>query len=187
MYGPLLMLIILTPLFLIALFWAFAPYQLYKYHGHRLKYTRPSMGDYKEEFENMKYEIRELKEAGREEELAILQKHYKKSRFWYKVWSDYEFLREVIFAILCIAVFVFLLMSIINPLCVRTELSEWEEFVTIAEEVMTSSTNDIERAGVVNKMLEYNEWLAEARASQKLWGNWSSYYGFDLPKPLLLP
>ena len=187
MYGPYLMLIILTPLFLIALFWAFAPYQLYKYHGHRLKYTRPVKDAYETEFENMKYEIRELKEAGRDKELVTLQKHYKKSRFWYKVWSDYEILRTIVFTILCIVVIIFLLVSIINPLCVRTELAEWEEFTTIAEEIMASSTNEIERAGVVNKMLEYNEWLADARASQKLWGNWSSYYNFDLPEPLLLP
>lgn len=187
MYGPLLMLIILTPLFLIALFWTFAPYQLYKYHNNRLKYTRPALGSYKEEFENMKYEIRELKEAGREEELAILQKHYKKSHFWYKAWSDYEILREVVFVIICIAVFVFLMWNIINPLCVRTELAEWEEFATIAEEIMASSTNEMERVGIINKVLEYNEWLADARASQKLWGNWSSYYNLDLPEPLLLP
>ena len=187
MYGPLLTLIILIPLFLVGLFWAIAPYRLYKYHGHRLKYTRPGMGEYKEEFENMKYEIRELKEAGRDEELATLQKHYKKSKFWYKVWSDYDMLRTIIFVILCIAVFIFLMWNIVDPLCVRIELAEWEEFTTIAEEIMTSSTNEIERAGVVNKMLEYNEWLADARASQKLWGNWSSYYNFDLPEPLLLP
>ena len=186
MYGPLLMLIILTPLFLVALFWAFVPYQLYKYHGHRLKYARPN-DDYETEFADMKYEIRELKEAGRDEELAALQKHYKKSRFWYKVWSDYDTLRTVIFGILCIAVFVFLLINIFNPLCVRAELAEWKEFATIAEEVMNSSTNEVERAGIANKMLEYNEWLAEARASLKLWGNWSSYYNFDLPGPLLLP
>ena len=187
MYGPLLTLIILIPLFLIALFWAFAPYKLYKYHEHRTKYTRPSMGDYETEFENMKYEIRELKEEGRDKELATLQKHYKRSHFWYKVWSDYELLRELIFGILCVAVFILLLVNIINPLCVRTELAEWEEFIVIAEDVMASSTNEVERAGVVNKVLEYNQWLAEARASQKLWGNWSSYYYFDLPEPLLLP
>ena len=135
----------------------------------------------------MKYEVCELKEAGREEELATLQKHYKKSKFWYKVWSDYEILRCAIFAILCIAVFVFLMWNIVDPLHVRTELAEWEEFTNIAEEVMTSSTNEMERAGIVNRVLEYNEWLAEARASKKLWGNWSSYYNFDLPEPLLLP
>ena len=186
MYGPLLILIILIPLFLIALFWVIAPYHLYKYHGHRLKYTRSDMGDYETEFENMKYEIRELKEAGREEELATLQRHYKKSHFWYKVWSDYELLREVVFVILCIAVFVFLMWNIFAPFSAYTKLVEWEEFTTIAEEVMASSTNELERAGIVNKMLEYNEWLADARASQRLWGNWSSYYNFDLPEPLLL-
>ena len=186
MYGPLLMLIILIPLFFIGLFWAIAPYRLYKYHEHRLNYVRPGRG-YTEEFYNMEYEVRELIEAGRGKELATLQKHYKKSKFWYKVWSDYDMLRSVIFVILCIAVFVFLMWSICDSLCVRTEIAEWEEFVAIAEDVMASSTNEIERAGVVNKMLEYNEWLADARASLKLWGNWSSYYNFDLPEPLLLP
>lgn len=185
MYGPLFMLIILIPLFLIGLFWAFAPYQLHEYHDDRLNYVRPGY-DHTEKFYDMKYEVRELKEAGRDKELATLQKHYKKSKFWYKVWSDWEMLRGVIFTILCIVVFVFLMWSIINPLHVRTELAEWEEFTAIAEEVMTSSTNEVERAGIVNRMLEYNEWLADARASQKLWGNWSSYYNFDLPEPLLL-
>lgn len=186
MYGPLLMLIILAPLFLIGLFWAIAPYQLYKYHDNHLNYVRPGR-NHIEEFYNLKHEVRELKEAGRDEELATLQKHYKKKRFWYKAWSDYEILRSVIFAILCVVVFVFLMWSVCDPFCVRTELAQWEEFAAIAEEVMASSTNEIERAGVVNKMLEYNEWLADARASQKLWGNWSSYYNFDLPEPLLLP
>jgi hypothetical protein len=73
MYGPLLMLIILTPLFFIALFWAFAPYKLYKYHDNRLNYVRPGCGDM-DEFYNMKHEIRELKEAGRDEELAMIKK-----------------------------------------------------------------------------------------------------------------
>ena len=186
MFGPLIVLIILIPLLLIGFFWAFAPYQLYKYHDSRLNYVRPGR-NYTEEFYNMKHEICELKEAGRDKELATLQKHYKRSHFWYKVWSDYETHCAIVFAILCIAVFVFLMWSIVTPLHVRTELAEWEEFTAIAKEVMASSTDEIERAGVVNKMLEYNEWLADARASQKLWGNWSSYYNFDLPEPLLLP
>ena len=186
MYGPLLMLIILTPLFLIGLFWVIAPYQLYKYHDNRLNYVRPGR-DYVDKFYHMKHEIRELEEAGRDKELATLQKHYKRGQFWYKAWSNYEMLRSIIFIILCFAIFVFLMWSIIDPLHVRTELAEWEEFTAIAEEIMASSTNELERAGIVNKMLEYNEWLADARASQKLWGNWSSYYNFDLPEPLLLP
>jgi hypothetical protein len=134
----------------------------------------------------MKHEVRELKEAGRDEELATLQKHHKRSNFWYRIWSDYDMLRSVVFIILCFAVFVFLMWNICEPLFVRTKLAEWKEFTVIAEEVMASSTNEIERAGIANKMLEYNEWLADARASQKIWGNWSSYYNFDLPEPILL-
>ena len=187
MYGPLLTLIILIPLFFIGLFWAIAPYHLYRYHDKRTRYIRPGAVDYETEYSDMKYEIRELKEAGREEELATLQKHYKRSKFWYKAWSNYDMLRGVIFGVLCVAVFIFVMWNICDPLCVRIEITKWEEFTAIAEEVMASSTNEMERAGVVNKVLEYNEWLAKARASQKLWGNWSSYYNIDLPEPLLLP
>jgi hypothetical protein len=180
------MLIILAPLFLIGLFWAFAPYKLYKHYDAKVNYVDPKNGS-QTNFYNMNYEVERLEEVGQKELLIKLQKNYKRKKFWYKAWSDYETLRSIVFVILCIAVIMFLLVSIIIPLCVRTELAEWKEFTTIAEEIMASSTNEIERAGIVNKMLEYNEWLADARASQKLWGNWSAYYNFDLPEPLLLP
>ena len=186
MYGPLLMLIILAPIFLIALFWAIAPYHLYRHYDRKLDYTDP-VNSCLTEFCDMKYERRQLEEAGQQDLLAKLQKDYKKSRFWYKVWSDYEVLRSVIFVILCIAIFVFTIWSFAGPLEARIEVANWNEFAVIAEEVLNSSTNEIERVGVINKMLEYNEWLANARTSQKLWGNWSSYYNIDLPDPLLLP
>ena len=110
MYGPLLMLIILAPIFLIVLFWAIAPYHLYRHYDRKLDYTDP-VNSCLTEFCDMKYERRQLEEAGQQDLLAKLQKDYKKSRFWYKVWSDYEVLRSVIFVILCIAIFVFTIWS----------------------------------------------------------------------------
>jgi hypothetical protein len=186
MYGPLLVAIILIPIFLALLFFAIFPYKIYEHYYDKANYIDPKYEN-TTHFDNMNYEAKRLEEAGQKELLIKLQKNYKRKKFWYKAWSDYETLRSIVFVILCIAVIMFLLVSIIIPLCVRTELAEWKEFTTIAEEIMASSTNEIERAGIVNKMLEYNEWLADARASQKLWGNWSAYYNFDLPEPLLLP
>ena len=186
MYGPLLMLIICVPLFLIALFWAIAPYRIYKYYDGKLNYADPKTGEF-EEFRGGKYECLRLEEAGQHELLAQLKRTQKKENFWYKAWSDYETVITVCLVIIGIAIFVFGVWSIAAPLDARTNVAEWEEFATIANDVFTSSTNELERAGVVNKMLEYNEWLAEARASQRLWGNWSAYYNIDLPEPLLLP
>ena len=186
MYGPLLMLIICTPLFLIALFWAIAPYRLYQYYDSKLNYVRPKTGEFTE-FCDMKCEHRELEEAGQHDLLVRLQKYKKKEQFWYKAWGEHETLIIVCLVILGLTTFIFGIWSIAAPLDARTNVAEWEEFATIANDVFTSSTNELERAGVVNKMLEYNEWLAEARASQKLWGNWSAYYNINLPEPLLLP
>lgn len=184
MYGPLLVAIILIPIFLIMLFFAIFPYQMYRYYKKRTYYPDPR-GGCETWFDNMNYEIKRLKETGQHELLAKLQKNYKKKKFWDKVDNNRSTFTVIAGIIGFIAV-IFILLSIINPLCVRAELANWEEFAAIAEETLASTTNDLQEAGVVNKILEYNEWLAEARASQRLYGNWSSYYGYDLPAPILL-
>lgn len=184
MYGPLLVAIILIPIFLIMLFFAIFPYMMYQYYKKRTYYPDP-IGGCETWFDNMNYEIKRLKETGQHELLAKLQKNYKKKKFWDKVDNNRSTF-TVIAGIIGFIVVIFILLSIINPLCVRAELANWEEFAAIAEETLASTTNDLQEAGVVNKILEYNEWLAEARASQRLYGNWSSYWNVELPEPILL-
>jgi hypothetical protein len=184
MYGPLLVAIILTPLFLVLLFFAIFSYKIYKHYNAKIRYVDPKNGN-STNFYNMGYEVKHLEEAGQKELLTKLQKNYKRAKFWDKA-DDYSSTFAVIAGIIGFILVVFFLLSIINPLCVRAELTAWEEFAAIAEETLASTTNDLQEAGVVNKILEYNEWLAEARASQRLYGNWSSYWNTELPEPILL-
>ena len=184
MYGPLLTAIILIPIFLIPLFFAIFPYQMYQHYKKKTYYPDPR-GGCETWFDNMNYEVKRLKEAGQHELLAKLQKDYKKKEFWDRA-DEHRTIFAAIAGIIGFVLVIFILISIINPLCVRAELANWEEFAAIAEETLASTTNDIQEAGVVNKILEYNEWLAEARASQRLYGNWSAYYGYELPEPILL-
>lgn len=184
MYGPLLVTIILIPIFLVPLFFAIFSYRIYKLYDAKVRYVDPRDGS-QTYFYNMNYEVKRLEETGQKELLIKLQKNYKRRKFWDKA-DDNSSTFGVIAGIICVILFVFLLVSIINPLCVRAELAAWEEFAAIAEETLASTTNDIQEAGVVNKILEYNEWLADARASQRLYGNWSAYWNIELPEPILL-
>ena len=184
MYGPLLVAIILTPIFLALLFFAIFPYKIYEHYYAKANYIDPKYEN-TTYFDNMNYEIKRLKEAGQKELLIKLQKIYKKKKFWDKM-DNNKSTFSVIAGIIGFILLIFLLVSIINPLCVHAELIAWEEFAVIAEETLASTTNDIQEAGVVNKILEYNEWLAKARASQRLYGNWSSYWNIKLPEPILL-
>lgn len=184
MYGPLFIAIIFAPIFLIPLFFSIFSYKIYEHYKNRTYFSDPIYGC-ETWFDNMNYEIKRLKETGQDELLAKLQKNYKKKKFWDKV-DNNRSIFTVIAGIIGFVLVIFLLISIINPLCVRAELANWEEFSAIAEETLASTTNDIQEAGVVNKILEYNEWLAKARASQRLYGNWSSYWNVELPEPILL-
>lgn len=184
MYGPLLVAIILTPFFLILLFFAIFSYKIYRHYNAKISYVDPRNGSLTN-FYNMDYEVKHLEEAGQKELLIKLQKNYKRREFWNKA-DDNRPTFAAIAGIIGFVLVIFFLLSIINPLCVCAELIAWEEFAVIAEETLASTTNDIQEAGVVNKILEYNEWLAEARASQRLYGNWSSYWNTELPEPILL-
>jgi hypothetical protein len=82
-------------------------------------------------------------------------------------------------AILSIALCVFLLVSIICPITAKNECAKWEEFAPMAQEIFDGA-DTAQQIVLVDKLVEYNTWLAEARASQKLWGSWSQYYYCDL-------
>lgn len=182
MYGPLIGFLITLPIFLILLFFAMAPYRLYKYYDKKLVYGH----DYSLGFD------REKTYYGHEwqkKELTLVQVEYydrvlEKKKFWDKLWDKEEVFSPLSF-IVGLVLFVFLLITIISPIVVRTELFEWEEFAVIAEETLESAS-ETEKYAIASKILEYNEWIADARASQRIWGNWSAYYNVELPEPILL-
>ena len=180
MYGPLLMFIICLPLLAIAIFFSVAPYRLYRKYDKQCYYYDPRPYHQEtERFHNSNYELNILRETGQKDKIPALQKAYKKQRFWYAFWSKTEILSGVLVAILAIAVVVFGCWSWITPISVAHNIAYWEEFAPMAQKIFNSA-NNYERVAIADKIVEYNTWIAEAKASQNFWGNWSPYYQVDL-------
>ena len=49
----------------------------------------------------------------------------------------------------------------------------------MATEIVVES-NDYQSIGIAGKVIEYNMWLADAKASKETWGVWSAYVYEDL-------
>lgn len=175
MYGPLLMLVIFIPLFLIVLFFAIAPFHIYDRYEEKRYYT--DKNGTKHCFYDSESDVTRLSKEN-PTELAKLQKNEKKRRFWRKLW-DIQFVLGITAAILGLVIFIFGLICIFAPIEARDEMAVWTEFAEIAEETFNSA-NELEKVGIAGNVAEYNKWLAEARASKKLYGNWSRYYFCDI-------
>jgi hypothetical protein len=180
MYGPLLVTIILAPIFLIALTLAILPEALASHYRNKCQFWDGR--SYRMEFStffNGATQIEYLKKDGREDELKELQAAYKKKELWDAFPSAVQGLAVGITVIVGIALFIFALISIINPLCVKQEVAYWENFIEMVE-LTINSASDYQTVGIAGDIINYNSWLAGARTSQEVWGNWSSYHNIDL-------
>ena len=185
MYGPLIVLIAAVPVLLLAIALLVIPYLLYNYHYEKSVYVAPGpYGGFKAHFYNNSDEIQQLKRYNQTEEVQRLQKNWKKQHFWKRLY-DIKIVFITIVAITLLVMFIFGLITLLKFISIPMELTRWEEFVIVAEETLQSS-NELQSTAVVSQVLQYNEWIANARASQRIYGNWSLYYGVDLPEPLLL-
>lgn len=180
MYGPLLVTIILAPIFVIALALAILPKALASHYRKKCRFWdgRPYYMEWNTFFDSAT-QIEYLKKEGREDELKELQLVYKKKEFWDAFPDVVRGIVIGIAVIVCIALFIFALISIVNPLCVKQEVAYWGNFVEMVE-LTIDSASDYQTVGIAGDIINYNSWLAEAKTSQELWGNWSSYYNIDL-------
>lgn len=180
MYGPLLVTIILIPIFLIALPLAILPGTMANHYRKKCQFW-DGRSYYMEfsTFFNGDTQIEYLKRDGREDELKELQAVYKKRKFWDAFPSAVQGLAGGIAIIVGIALLIFTLISILIPLCVKQEVAYWENFVEMVE-LTINSAGDYQTVGIAGDIINYNSWLTEARTSQEFWGNWSSYYNIDL-------
>lgn len=112
------------------------------------------------------------------EDLQYLQRVYKRKEFW--DWMDDNEGAFYVIGILCLIVaFILTIVSICVPLQAIQECAYWQQFAPMAEDILASSDN-YQSIGITDKVIEYNTWLARARASQETYGNWSMYYKLDL-------
>ena len=114
----------------------------------------------------------------KEEDIPKYEKAYKKMKCWDKL-NDNCFIFYVIGTIACIAAVILLFCAIFNPICAAQEVAYWSEFVPMVENLVEGS-DGYQDVGITSKIIDYNSWLAKARSSQEIYGNWSSYYNIDL-------
>ncbi len=73
-----------------------------------------------------------------------------------------------------------LLFAIVNPITANKEYNEFLETKALVEQVYQGDFTQYENLGLNSKIIELNQWLVQAKASKKQYGNWSMYYALDV-------
>ena len=87
----------------------------------------------------------------------------------------------ILHAVIGIATFIILLCAIFNPMCAKNEYNKFQAQKVIIEQTIENGT-DLENISISQTIIEYNNWIASAKASKKTYGIFSSYYYLDLDK-----
>ena len=155
---------------------------MYKKYRNQLyyKYQKEALSGrtYIEEsrFDNLDWDRERLSE----EEYNRLQKIYRKYKFWDGLYcTDAEVSLGIVGTICLVAAVVMIGTAIMVPIKAMEEVIYWQEFKPMAENIINSS-DSYQSLGITDKVIEYNTWLARARSSQEIWGNWSQYFNVDL-------
>ena len=170
MYVFYLATIILAPLFVFFILLYVLPEKIYHFYENKLVYE--SDGELCR-FYNNKRQNEELKDQPKV--LKKLKKNYTKKDRWYAIYAwDDEWKIGLMF-IVGLLLFIAILISIIAPTSASMEIARWEEFLPMAETAIANGS-DMENFAITGNVIDYNTWLAEARASLKAFGCWSRYY-----------
>ena len=176
MYGLWILFIIFAAITAGAFMTPVITYRLYKHYKKQTKFIRnTSYGtkeiDYYEGYHSQRKEISK-------EELPKYETAYKRMKFWDK-FDDNSFIFYIIGTLACIAAVILFVCAIFIPLSAADNVAYWSEFAPMVENLVDNSSG-YQDVGMTNKIVEYNSWLARARSSQEIYGNWSSYYNIDL-------
>lgn len=94
----------------------------------------------------------------------------------------------VTLVICCVALVILILVSIFVPIGAKREVQEYEYNKEYIEFSLATVQDDRDYLTITGDILEYNKWLAQAKASVDTFGIFSGYYGLveDL-EPIRLP
>lgn len=170
MYVFYLATIILAPLFVFSILLYVVPEKMYHFYDHKLVYE---LNGELCQFYNHKWQHNLLE--GQPEVLEKLKKNYAKKERWYAIYiSDDEWKIGLMFVV-GLLLFIAVLVSIVAPTSASLEIARWEEFLPMAETTIANGSNT-DNFAITGNIIDYNTWLAEARASLKTFGCWSRYY-----------
>lgn len=179
MYGPIILIIIFSITLVIGILSYNLPNIIVNQLDEQLIYDRYG---YLREFQDSDWD-RDYLQENNPEELKKLRKVLRKrkriSRFDYAI-SGFS-IGVIFISILILTIMI--TVAIAAPVCANREVAYWLEFKPMAEQIINSAVNSDSSALTVtftDKVIEYNAWLANARASQDTFSNWSMYYGIDL-------
>lgn len=86
----------------------------------------------------------------------------------------------IVSVVLAFCLLITILIASINTVCTKNEYAEFIETQRLVQEVYNGDYGEYENVGLNNKIIELNQWLAQAKASKKQWGNWSPYCIVDV-------
>ena len=176
MYGLWILFIIFAPISIAAfIMGALSGTMYHKYRNDTMYSYQYMTGRWStDHYTGSDYDKRHVKE----EDIPKYEKAYKNMKRWDKL-NDNYFVFYIIGTIACIATVILLFCAIFNPICAVEKEAYWSEFGPMVENLVEGSSG-YQDVGITSKVIEYNSWLAKARSSQEIYGNWSSYYGIDL-------
>lgn len=102
----------------------------------------------------------------------------KKDTIWEKL-DKAENPCGIITTIMGAIVLIALLMLLAKGIKTKAEIIEFEHQKEMIEQTVENGT-DLENIAITQTIIEYNQWLAEAKASKEIYGIFSFYYGTDI-------
>lgn len=172
MYTPLLILIIAIPLLLLTIAsFCFIRWKT-NYYYEQTEYRESG---YTWHYGGREYEIKDLSE----EEQEMVKKSYDKYGKYNELYEKTYYFFVILIVALSFAIFLFGLISTIGLSVAHYEVRGYSAMYDMITETLENS-NDLSTVGVASKVIEYNEWLTEAKFSQEYWGSWSTYFYQDL-------
>ena len=172
MYGLWILVMIFAPIGLVCVILGSIAYKCYCSCKKQLEYK--GSGGYTLTYSDSSYDRKHCPP----EDLQRCQRAYKRKQVW--DWLDDNDGALWIIGALCLIVAIILTTAAIcAPLEAVQEYAYWQQFKPMAEDILASS-DQYQSIGITDKVIEYNAWLAKARASQEAYGNWSTYYKLDL-------
>lgn len=85
------------------------------------------------------------------------------------------------------ALLILLPFCLLTPKCAHREVVKYSYDYEMVQEVILNG-KDLENIRITETILNYNNWLSEAKADKETWRNWSKYYKEDLDslKPIVI-
>lgn len=106
----------------------------------------------------------------------------KETKKYYKLKLNFSTTIKVLIGIAIVFLIILLFVCLIGGVETMFARKEYEEFIQMQEivKIAYQEGNELDNISITNNIIAKNEWLATARASKKIYSNFSKYYYIDV-------